>query len=108
MIDIPAAVIVAPTTSPALPGPFLICAVPPGACTVTLSNTGANTVYIGTTNTVTVSAAGSPQNAGAGFPLPTGATVTVSGHPGSTGATLWGNCVVNSATTVGVIISTPS
>lgn len=93
MINIPAPVAVTGTAK-------AIATVPPGVCTVVLSNTGStNVIYIGTTSNVTAS--GGNQ----GFPLPAGATVTWYGYPGSAGATLYAiaGATGNSA---GVIIST--
>lgn len=72
----------------------IVATVPPGANTVVLSNTGANPAVIGTSNSVTATN---------GFPLPAGATVTITTVVGSRGATLW--AFSTSGATVGVIIS---
>lgn len=91
MIVVPAAVAV---TNSAVK----VASVPPGVCSVTLSNTGSgtNTIYVGTSATVTSST---------GFPLPNGATVTVPGFPGSTGVSLYAIAGA-SGNNLGVIIST--
>lgn len=78
----------------------MIAAIPPGVCSVVLSNTGStNVVYVGTSNGVTASGGSE------GFPLPAGQTVTINGYPSSAGGSLY---AISAATgnTVGVIIST--
>ena len=88
MINVPVPVTV--TT-----GAVLIASVPPGPCTVILSNTGTDAAAIGTTDQVT---------AGNGFPLPTGATVTVPGFPGSAATELY--AISAGTAVVGALIST--
>jgi hypothetical protein len=88
MISIPATTTV--TTSA-----LAVCTVPPGACTVVLSNTGTNAAAIGTSSSVTSST---------GFPLPAGATVTIPGFPGSKGTTLY--AISSGTATIGAIVST--
>lgn len=77
-----------------------VATVPPGVCTVVLSNTGStNVIYIGTTNNVKSSGGGQ------GFPLPVGDTVTIYGYPGSAGTDLYA-IAAGTGNTLGVIIST--
>lgn len=92
-IDIPAPTAV--TTAAAQ-----VATVPPGVCTVVLSNTGStNVIYVGTSSNVTDSGGGQ------GFPLPAGATVTLYGYPGSSGTALWAIAAAT-GNNLGVIIST--
>ena len=77
-----------------------VATIPPGICTVILSNTGgANVIYIGTSANVTASAGGQ------GFPLPVGATVTFPGYAGSAGTGLYA-IAAGTGNNLGVIIST--
>lgn len=93
MISIPAPTAVTGTAAQ-------VATMPPGVCTVILSNTGStNTIYIGTTNAVTDS--GGFQ----GFPLPVGQTVTLPGFPTSKGSALWA-IAAGTGNTLGVIVST--
>lgn len=89
-VNIPAPVAVTATAK-------LAVTVPPGVCTVVLSNTGStNVIYIGETNNVTSTN---------GFPLPVNATVTWYGYPGSTGTALWA-IAAGTGNNLGVVIST--
>jgi hypothetical protein len=93
MISIPAPLAVTASAQVAAP-------VPPGVCTVILSNTGStNVIYVGTSSAVTASGGGE------GFPLPVNATVTFYGYPGSKGATLYA-IAAGTGNNLGVIIST--
>ena len=87
---------VATATSAAVP----VCTIPPGACTVVLTNansTAANTVWIGTATGVT---------AANGSPVPASGSVTIHGYPGSAGATIY--AIAGASTPViGYVISTP-
>lgn len=92
-LNIPAPVAVTASAKP-------VAVIPPGACTVILSNTGStNVIYVGTSTNVTTA------NGGQGFPLPVGATVTFPGYPGSAGATLYA-IAAGTGNNLGVIIST--
>lgn len=76
----------------------LLVTVPPGPCTVVLSNTSGHTVYIGNSNSVTTTN---------GFPIPTGVPpVTIHGYVGSVASPLWAIHGVTSASSLGVMIST--
>ena len=75
----------------------LLCSIPPGPCTVVLTNsnvTAADIVYIGTGGTVT---------AGTGAPIPSQGSVTLTFPPGTSGATLYAIGVASSV--VGVLIA---
>lgn len=96
MISIPAAVAVTTAAAP-------VATVPPGVCTVILSNTSANppgtntnVIYVGTSNTVTTAN---------GFPLPVNATVTFTANPGSKGATLYAIAAAT-GNNLGIIVTT--
>ncbi|MGO9208096.1 MAG: hypothetical protein ACLQBX_18290 [Candidatus Limnocylindrales bacterium] len=74
-----------------------LCSIPPGPCTVVLTNsnvTAADIVYIGTVGTVT---------AGTGAPIPSQGSVTLTFPPGNSGATLYAIGVASSV--VGVLIA---
>jgi hypothetical protein len=91
---------VAVTTSAELVG-----TVPPGVCTVVVSNTTptggtAGTVYLGTTANVTASGGGQ------GFPLPSDTTITFYGYPGSTGTPLYAIGGTGTSVAVAVLVST--
>lgn len=93
MIDIP-------TPTPVGTTAVQVATIPPGVCTVVLSNTGStNVIYVGTSNSVTASGGGE------GFPLPAGDTVTLQGYPGSTGTPLYAIAAA-AGNYLGVIIST--
>jgi hypothetical protein len=73
----------------------LAVTVPAGPCTLILSNTSGETVYVG----------GPEVTADSGFPVPSGSPpVPVPGYPGSAESELY--AVAGSAATLGVIIST--
>jgi hypothetical protein len=74
---------------------------PPGPCTVVVSNTGPVTVYVG---------AGSAVTSGNGFPLASGAPpVAIPGYPGGGGSRLSVVTGAGTATsTVGWIVSSAS
>lgn len=91
MINIPVPVAVSTSA-------VAITPVPSGAATVILSNTGTNTAYIGTTANVTSSN---------GFPLPTGATITIPSYTSAKSVTLYAICASAQSATVGAIISGP-
>jgi hypothetical protein len=75
--------------------PTLLCSVPPGPCSVTVTNAAtAVTVYLGTGSAVTTTT---------GAPLPAGQAVTVHGYPGSRGASLY--AVAGAPAAAGVFIS---
>ena len=78
----------------------VLCDFPAGVCSVTISVTGANTAYIGTSSGVTTS------GGSAGFPIVGGsAPVTIQGFAGGGGATLY--AIASGATTpVGYFVST--
>ena len=80
----------------------LLCNIPPGPCTVILSNAGtAATVWAGMTGTV-VAGQGTASN---GFPLPSGVPIAIPVYKGSSGGVL--NCVTQSGTaSVGWMVST--
>lgn len=76
-----------------------LCVIPPGPCTVTITNasgTAADIVYIGT---------GSGVSSGTGAPVPAGQSVPIIGYQGSAGGELWAVGIADTA--VGVIISAP-
>jgi hypothetical protein len=77
----------------------LLCTVPPGVGSVTISVAAANTtfVYVGTTNTVTSTN---------GAAIVGGSSVTIPTYPGSKGTQLWAIGSVAGPTPVGVFIST--
>lgn len=76
---------------------ILVCTVPPGAATVLISNSSgsASQAFIGTTSAVTTAN---------GFPLPVGALITLPGHIGSSGTSIY--AISAGTATVGAIIST--
>lgn len=69
--------------------------VPPGPCTVTLSNTGTVAVSVGTANTVTATN---------GFAIPPNGVVNIPGNPGSAPVSLWG-IAASGTNAVGVLVS---
>jgi hypothetical protein len=77
-------------------------AVPPGPCTVVVTNAGTATLYVGA---VPAGGAGTVLTT-SGTPVPASGVVTLPGYPGSSPVTLWG---ITSGGTVsaGVIISGP-
>lgn len=87
----------ATATSAAVP----VCVMPPGPCTVVLTNansTAANIIWIGT---------GSGVTAANGSPVPASQSVTITGHAGSAGATIY--AIAGASTPVlGYVISTPN
>lgn len=88
-LTIPAPVAVTDTAAPA--GDL-----PPGPCTVILSNTGStNVIYVGLTDNVT---------SDTGFPLPAGATVTFPLRTAAPGAQLYAVAAA-SGNSLGVLIS---
>jgi hypothetical protein len=77
--------------------------IPPGPCTVVISNTTpsggtAGTVYLGT-NSATLTAT-------SGFPLPSNTTITVGGYPGSRGTTLYATAAGGTSVAVALLVST--
>ena len=84
-----------------------LCLVPPGPCTVILSNNGtASPVWVGAGGTVVAGPAKSGTvTGGNGFPLPSGVPVPIAAYAGNQGVQLVGVCTSGSAS-VGWIIST--
>ena len=79
----------------------LLCAIPPGPCTVIITNsnvTAANIVYL-----AAGPASGFTVTAGIGAPLPAQGSVTLTFPPGNSGATLYAIGVAS--TVVGVLIA---
>jgi hypothetical protein len=72
----------------------MVVAVPPGPCTVLLSNTSAGPVFIGGTGVTSAN----------GYGIPAGAQVDITGWPGSRGQNLY--AVGSAATTLGVLTIT--
>jgi hypothetical protein len=84
----------------------VLCLVPPGPCTVVLSNIGtASPVWVGAGTAVVAGAAGTAVGSGNGFPVPSGAPVAFTGYRGGAGTTLVAACSSGSAS-VGYLIST--
>jgi hypothetical protein len=87
-----------------------LCLVPPGPCTVALSNNGtASPVWVGAGGTVVAGPASGVGSisAGNGFPLPSGAVspMVFQGYQGSKGVQLVA-AVTSGSATVGWIVST--
>jgi hypothetical protein len=77
-----------------------LCVVPPGPCTVILSNTGGATAYVG------VAATGGTLTSSNGFPLPSGGyPVPLPGYAGAKGGTLSVVTAGTNSSTVGWIVS---
>jgi hypothetical protein len=81
-------------------GSALLCIMPPGPCSVSVSNAGTAQVWV---------AAGSVASTGNGFPVPSGLVVTFTGYQGG-GSPLSVVTGAGSATaaTVGFFVSSPS
>ena len=75
-----------------------LCQVPPGPCTVVISNGGTATVYVGevTTGTATTTNA---------MPIASGGIVSFSGFAGSPGGALQVVTAVGGSATVGALVS---
>lgn len=71
-------------------------AVPPGPCTVLLSNTTAGAVFVGGTGVTTSN----------GFGIPAGGQVDITGWPGTRGQNLY--AAGTAATSLGVLVVTDS
>lgn len=72
--------------------------VPPGPCSVTITNSGAVALFVGAGTGVTTST---------GAPVPGPGVVTLPGFPGSSGVNLWG-ITSGGTVTAGVFISNGS
>lgn len=77
-----------------------LATVPPGPCTVVITNAGAVTLFVGADP-----AAGSVTTA-TGAPVPASGVVTLPGYPSSSPVTLWG-ITGGGTVTAGVFISGP-
>lgn len=77
-----------------------LCVLPPGPCTVVLSNVGTATAYVGPGGTAVTTSNG--------FPVPSGSyPVVFPGYPGGAGAVL--SCITTSGSaSVGFIVSSAS
>ncbi len=75
--------------------------VPPGPCTVVITNAGATTLFVGADT-----AAGGSVTTTTGTPVPASGVVTLPGYPGSSPCTLWG-ITAGGTVTAGVFISSP-
>lgn len=76
-----------------------LCVIPPGPCTVIMSNAGPATAYVGI-------AGGGSLTSLNGFPLPSGGLpVAIPGYPGAEGGTLSAVCAGTATSTVGWIVS---
>lgn len=74
--------------------------VPPGPCTVVITNAGATTLFVG------ADPAGGSVLTTTGAPVPASGVVTLPGYPGSSPVTLWG-ITSGGTVTAGVFISSP-
>ncbi len=74
----------------------LLYRIPPGPCTVIVSNQSGHTVYLGNSNAVTTAN---------GFPIPTGAPpLPIPGYAASAETDLWG--ISGTSSTIGLLVST--
>lgn len=73
--------------------------VPPGPCTVVITNAGATTLFVG------AGPSGGTVSTSTGTPIPASAVVPLPGYPGSSAVSLYG-ITAGGTVTAGVFIST--